>query len=317
MLDVAERRGLDVESLVVESGISPAMLAEGRARVTIEQASEMVLRLWRRTDDELLGLGTQPVPRGTFHMLFFGLLTSPDLATALRRFEKFNRSLPGVPTLVMVHHEGEARLVFDISAVRLPAPSAIDAMLAVTHRFISWAIGRWISLHRVEVPYAAVPGVDDYDFIFGAPMAFEAASPALVFGADVLTAPLARSEDELEAFFRDGPLLVLGRGDYAVSLASQVRRILRGGLDGDWPTVDQVAAQLAMSPQTLRRRLREEGTSAREIREQILRDEAIASLVRGEETIAALARRLGFSEPSAFSRAFSRWTGSAPGSYQP
>lgn len=83
------------------------------------------------------------------------------------------------------------------------------------------------------------------------------------------------------------------------------------------PGIEDIAAELAMSPQTLRRRLRDEGnTSPREIREQILRDAAISSLVRGEETVTALSRRLGFSEPSAFSRAFRRWTGSPPGSYQ-
>jgi AraC-like DNA-binding protein len=43
---------------------------------------------------------------------------------------------------------------------------------------------------------------------------------------------------------------------------------------------------------------------------------AVASLERGGEPIAALAERLGFSEPSAFTRAFRRWTGRAPTSYR-
>ncbi|RZI79505.1 MAG: helix-turn-helix domain-containing protein, partial [Microbacterium sp.] len=41
------------------------------------------------------------------------------------------------------------------------------------------------------------------------------------------------------------------------------------------------------------------------------------ALVRGDETVAQLAERLGFSEPSAFHRAFRRWTGSSPGAYRP
>lgn len=53
-----------------------------------------------------------------------------------------------------------------------------------------------------------------------------------------------------------------------------------------------------------------------QIREELLRDEAIASLVRGEESIEALSNRLGFSEPSAFRRAFRRWTGNPPRAYQ-
>ena len=189
-------------------------------------------------------------------------------------------------------------------------------MLAVTHRFIGWAIGRRIALRGVEVPYPADPGVDDYDLIFGAPVRFSASAPALVFDARLLSAPIARDEEELIAFLADAPAGVLDRRDYAVALSTQVRRIVARGLGGDWPSVDDIAAELAVSPQTLRRKLREEGTSTRDIREGILRDAAITSLVRGDETVAVLSQRLGFSEPSAFSRAFRRWTGSPPGSYQ-
>jgi AraC-like DNA-binding protein len=101
------------------------------------------------------------------------------------------------------------------------------------------------------------------------------------------------------------------------SAAEQVRRILELGLGGDWPSSEQVAARLSVSLQHLRRRLREEGTSFGQIREQILKDAAIASLTRGDEPVSELSARLGFSEPSAFRRAFRRWTGRPPGAYRP
>jgi AraC-like DNA-binding protein len=78
----------------------------------------------------------------------------------------------------------------------------------------------------------------------------------------------------------------------------------------------EIAERLQISPQTLRRKLREEDTSLRQIRERMLRDAAIASLTTGAETVAALSQRLGFSEPSAFIRAFRRWTGTSPGTYR-
>jgi AraC-like DNA-binding protein len=100
------------------------------------------------------------------------------------------------------------------------------------------------------------------------------------------------------------------------SAAEQVRRILELGLGGEWPSSEQVAARLSVSLQHLRRRLREEGTSIGQIREQILKDAAIASLTRGDEPVSELSARLGFSEPSAFRRAFRRWTGRPPGAYR-
>ncbi len=77
-----------------------------------------------------------------------------------------------------------------------------------------------------------------------------------------------------------------------------------------------MAARLGMSAPTLRRRLLHDGMSFRAVREQLLRDEAVASLVSGRESVEQLALRLGFSEASAFHRAFRRWTGNSPGAYR-
>lgn len=315
MAELAERRGWDVAGMLSEVGISPDLLAEGRSRVTTDQAVALVQRLWRDTDDELLGLGVGPVPRGTMRLVCFGLMGAPTLGAAIRRYQSFRRAMPGVPPLTLTETGDEVRLAFSTGAK--PIGLIIDTTLTITHRFLGWAIGGRLRLRRVEVPYAQDPDIDDYDAIFGAPVVFSAAEPALIFDAALLEHPIDRSQDELAAFLRNAPAGVLGPRDYSISSAAQVRRILERGLAGQWPSVDVIAGELAMSPQTLRRKLRDEHTSATEIREQILRDAAISALVRGEETVATLSRRLGFSEPSAFSRAFRRWTGSPPGSYQP
>ncbi|GAB2728659.1 AraC family transcriptional regulator [Nocardia thraciensis] len=315
MVELAQARGWDVDGMLGEAGISSELLAEGRSRVTVEQTVLMVQRLWRTTDDELFGLGLGPMPRGTFRLVCFALVGAADVGAAIRRFVGFQKSLPGFPPLSLTVDGGQARVAFDIGAVRKPVGLIIDTMLTITHRFLGWSVGGRILLRQVEVPYPP-SGLDDYDLIFGTPVVFSAPAPALVFDAAVLDTPLVRDEGDLLDFLRDAPSAVIGRRHYSVAPSAQVRRILERGLRGAWPTVDEVAAELAMSPQTLRRKLREEHTSAREIREQILRDAAVASLVRGDETVTALSRRLGFSEPSAFSRAFRRWTGSPPGSYQ-
>ena len=96
-----------------------------------------------------------------------------------------------------------------------------------------------------------------------------------------------------------------------------MRRILDEGLTGDWPTPDEIASRLSVSVHHLRRLLREEGTTVSDLRGDLMRDTAINSLVIGKESIDELSARLGFSEPSAFRRAFRRWTGMPPGAYRP
>jgi AraC-like DNA-binding protein len=71
-----------------------------------------------------------------------------------------------------------------------------------------------------------------------------------------------------------------------------------------------------LSPQTLRRRLKEENTSYQEIKDHLRRDQAIYYLSRNDYPINEIAHLIGFTEPSTFHRAFKKWTGLTPGAYR-
>ncbi|PXC00870.1 helix-turn-helix transcriptional regulator, partial [Pseudomonas aeruginosa] len=119
----------------------------------------------------------------------------------------------------------------------------------------------------------------------------------------------------LKQFLQHSPADLLARPDGGDSLTSQIRRLL--GRDcRRWPDLDQVARQLHMSSQTLRRHLREEGGSFQQLKDHLRRDLAIYHLGRDELSIQDIAEQLGFSEPSAFHRAFKKWTGLTPGAYR-
>jgi AraC-like DNA-binding protein len=187
----------------------------------------------------------------------------------------------------------------------------------VFHRFSGWLIGEQITLDSVELPGAAPAHAAEYQLIYGVAPVFDAPRAAIAFSSRYLSAPVIRSEGDLMEFLRTSPNDLLFRQDYHPTISSRVRRMIERRKPDEAVTVDDVAKRLLFSGQHLRRLLREEGTSFREIKEEILRDEAIASLVRGGETVEELSERLGFSEPSAFRRAFRRWTGNPPGSYRP
>jgi AraC-like DNA-binding protein len=137
----------------------------------------------------------------------------------------------------------------------------------------------------------------------------------------LLDQPVVQDEAALRAFLRRAPWDVLARMDYGQEVSAQVRRLLNqalgeGAADGGLPGPEQIAARLAISPQTLRRRLAAERTSFQRVRDRLRRDVAVSALARGDTSIEQLSGRLGFSEPSAFHRAFRRWTGTTPRSYQ-
>ncbi len=78
------------------------------------------------------------------------------------------------------------------------------------------------------------------------------------------------------------------------------------------PTLVAVAKHLQMTPRTLQRRLADEGQSFKSLLDDFRYQLALQLLDAGDLTIQEIAHQLGFSETSAFHRAFRRWTGSTP-----
>jgi AraC-like DNA-binding protein len=313
----ATLRGVDLQEWMDHLGMDPVLLFDDRTRITVEQATKVIQEVWRLTGDEMAGLGPAPAPRGTFRMVCLGVISSPDLGEVINRFRDFCRVLPSMPDFSVVSGPTTTRVVYEIDPDHDPDGFLTDVMMSVALRFFSWLAGRRLPVASVELPYPLPEGAEDYDMVWGNHVTFGSPAPAVEFHNEALTLPVVRTEADLNEWLRNAPADVLMLSDYGTTTTDQVRKILERGLRGPWPSPDDVAAKLSMSTQNMRRLLREEGTSVTRIREDLLRDAAVTSLVRGDETVAQLAERLGFSEPSAFHRAFRRWTGSAPGAYRP
>jgi AraC-like DNA-binding protein len=315
-MDLAQSKGLDVRQALRQAGIPPELIGHDAARVTGAQVARVVQALWDASDDELVGVGPSPVPRGTFQMMTLGVIHTRDLRTALRRLIEFVRIGTGLEAAELIDDDRITRLSFDPGG-RIAEQLLLAVIMAAVHRFAGWLIGQQIVLNSVDLPGSAPPHAAEYLLVYGVAAAFEAPTATIAFDSRFLSAPVVRSEDELSAFIRNLPHGLLFRQDYHSSTARRVRNAIECRTAAETVTADDVAKRLHISAQHLRRLLRDEGTSFRHIKEAILRDEAIAALVCGRETIEELSDRLGFSEPSAFRRAFHRWTGSPPGSYRP
>ncbi|MEU5696063.1 AraC family transcriptional regulator [Actinosynnema sp. NPDC020468] len=308
----AVRRGRPTGPLLAAAGIGEALPDDERARVTPSQYTRLIQVLWEELDDEFMGFGPRPSKRGTFPTMCLLAVHCPSLDEALRRGLAFYGLFDVRPTMSLAEHEGTARLSLSTDGVDDPDRFLVESLLVLWHRFSSWLIGRRIPLRAVDLAYPEPPHASEYHLIFGCPLRFGAPRTVLEFDSRFLRMPVVQDEAALKRFLRNSPAELLSRRDYGADTSSHVRRMLGGGVVG----LDAVAGRLGMSPATLRRKLTAEGTSFREVREQLLRDQAVASLVRGGESVEELALRLGFSEASAFHRAFKRWTGSSPGAYR-
>ncbi len=145
---------------------------------------------------------------------------------------------------------------------------------------------------------------------FGAPDA------RMTFRPDTLDAPLNSANTSLRRLLDGYAAAELAQHPEEDTTAKRVRVALREALPGRHPSASEVAGALGMSPRSLRRALQAEGTRFSEVRDATLRSVAEQALGDAARSIGEVAWLLGYSEPSAFHRAFRRWTGATPEVYR-
>ena len=144
------------------------------------------------------------------------------------------------------------------------------------------------------------------------PVEFGAARSALRIPAQLLAAPGRHGHSTYAEFFDARAEEQLAEAAPR-STCDLVRQHLRGELRGGVPRAPTTAAALGMSERTLTRRLAAEHTSYPRLLDEVRCELALGWLRRPEVGLAEISFLLGFSEPSAFHRAFRRWTGRTPG----
>ncbi len=315
----ARRLGFDTDGLLRRARISPTLLASGNARVTQAQYAALMRSLRRVTRDELWGLLERPVRPGVFAHVCRALIHCGTLEAAMTTgLAQYRLHLQGfTPRLRRSPCGRSASLVLIPDAPPTPCQRFAESTF-VFHAYglANWLVARSLPLTGVDLAAPAPPRQTDTERIFNTVVRYGQPRTALHFDAANLHLPVVQDATSLAAFLRDAPrnLIVRYRGDSC--LAQRIRQHLRAHLDDELPSLEQTAQALRLTPQTLRRRLRDEGRGYQSIKDNLRRDAAIGLLERSSLPLQEVALRLGFSEPSAFHRAFKKWTGVAPGEYR-
>lgn len=314
----AAAAGLDTRALLVDAAIQPVLLDEARARVAQDQYVRLTLAAMRACNDEfLLQGGIRRTPVGTFAMMCRGIVHEPTLRRALVHAIRFYNLL--LPDIRLALHVLPGRARFSVTLQdpsRDPPHVVTEVILVLAQRLAGWLIGQHIALTEARFRHARPAHAEEYRRLFHCPLAFGADMDAVYFPAALLDWPVVQTPRSLRLFLRDAPGNLLVIPDNDDSTSARVRAALGRDFTREPADLEHVAAGLGTTPQTLRRRLREEGTSFQEIKDNLRRDEALRLLAKPQLSIMEIAQLTGFSEPSTFHRAFKKWTGLTPGAYR-
>ena len=106
-----------------------------------------------------------------------------------------------------------------------------------------------------------------------------------------------------------------GLPEWQAAVCRQVRDVVAKSFP-DAVSLDAVSRRLNLSSRTVERRLHEEGSSLRAIKDALRRDIALSRLHKSDQPVAQIAAGLGYADTSTFFRACTAWTGFSPTAYR-
>lgn len=319
ILSGVSRAGLTAESLLEHAGIATHLLHDRNARIPVARYAALYRLINESLDDEGFALFSRPLRRGSFEFLCRATLSAGTLEQALERIARFLHVVQDDLEMEL-ETSGHAAVIVISEEQELPVGAAgrvfaYEWLLRMIHGLAAWLVAHPLPLDEVSFPYPPPLHAADYELVFAPRYTFDAPRLEARFPAEWLALPVRRDEAALRLFLADAPasITTLYRRDRA--LAPRVREHLRAALPEHLP-LPAIARRMFLSPRTLHRRLEDEGTSFRAIKDGLRRELAIDWLTKTTRPLSRIGADLGFADAAAFYRAFTAWTGSGPRDYR-
>ncbi|MDN6860482.1 AraC family transcriptional regulator [Pseudomonas sp. CAN2814] len=303
ILQAAQRLGLPVPAELQAASLEP--------RIPLQRQDAFWEAICAASGDPLLGLRLgSALQVGHLDMVGALLMSCEHYGEALEALLEY---YPIIAEGSEFQREQDAilvRLVYRPSYV-VRREERVEAALASLVHLTRWITGDRVKPQRLALSHAARGEPSRYGELLECPVDFACAENALSFAVADLDVPLIQANALMREHLRalaDAQLERLG----AQSLAARVQQLLRQ--NPRWGK-EKLAEQLELSGRHLNRKLADEGTSFKLLREQVLHAMA-EQLLRESPRLSEVAERLGFSDESAFAKAFRRWSGMTPGQFR-
>lgn len=314
LVDFVVSRGHDAEVFCRSAGVGLTALRDPDARVPYAVAESLGMRAAALTADPNIGLHlAQDV--GDTRIYDAGVLlmmASPSLGESLERMERYQRYWGDGERAVLVKTKRGVAVRYDLPLAageyRRQSDECALAEIVIGARALT---GRDVSPCAVRFRHAAPNDTVEHRALFRCPIEFGATHTELELERAVLETPLQHANEAYAAIFREQVERALARLPRQSGMATDVKAAARAALAGGRCSLAATARVLGVSPRTMQRRLRTDGTSFGELIDALRREMATKYLDE-RVPVSEISWLLGYAEPSAFHHAFKRWTGTTP-----
>jgi AraC-like DNA-binding protein len=322
LTDYAEEQGLNAVDILRACDVNCRTLDDLDMRVPVDR----FLRLHELIGDCVgvshlgLELGARMQHRylGAYGFTLLSCCTTRELLREFLRYSVLSNS----SGRVSVENRGEHCVMSWRSFLTTGTDGAIslDELVLASWKTMRQQFGcsngappKWVSFR-----HAAPSDLTPYENLFRCEVRFDADEVALAFSSSDLDEPLPHGNPQVQAVMTSLCHRLRSRlGDpQDPAWLTDCRRVVIDAFRNGDADIANVSEVLGMSPGTLRQKLKQHGLSFRGFTDELRHGLALSYLDDSTLHLADVTHQLGFSEQSAFQRAFKRWTGKTPGEYR-
>lgn len=308
------RNGGDVDSILGNAGIRATDLCDPLREINLKQYCDMFEIAARQTGNPNIGLhfgqGFQPQHLG---MLGYAAISSPTLVAGIRNMESLFPAHQGLSNFGMIREDGILWLFYHVLDPRVQnRRQDAELSLGMFCNIFRTALGpHWHPL-EVRFEHERQEGAEEHELAFGCPVQFGRRTNAIGFRRSDLYTRMPTRDPYLfsivSGYLRSRIERVSDVEDFATIIRDQVKMQLGSAV----PDIDSISRIIGLTSQKLQKQLKQNGLTFKAVVRAAREELALHYLEDVNMPLTEIAFNLGYSELSAFSRAFRNWTGMSP-----
>jgi AraC-like DNA-binding protein len=310
--------GLDADAVLATAGLDLAQLQAGEGFIDASQMRALIEGALAASGHPWLGLefGTM-APAHLHGPLGYAAVASASLRQTLAVLSRYSGLRSSAFRLELESRQRDADLV--VVELLDMGPQArrvmFDALLLMVARMLESISGQSLAAVDYFLPWPRPAWAAQYGACLGGTFHFDAPRLALRIPVALLDAPCLSADPEAFAAACAECERKLAGMDAVATSAERLRARLRRCED-KFPTLALLAAEQALSPRTLMRRLKQEGTCFQDLLDEVRYERARWHLLHTDAPVEVIAERIGLADTSNFGRSFRRWSGMTPSQFR-
>jgi AraC-like DNA-binding protein len=318
LLEAITTAGGNPEEILQGFGLDRSVFAKSEGFIPCSVFAGILREAARLTADDCFGLHfAERFNPKNIGPLVYVALNSPTIGAGIQNVERYLHVYDSSANWSFAADGDRGYVCFVLSGLGIePLRQSNEHGMTIVINTLRMMVGSQWAPQEVHFAHELPEQTSEHHRIFRAPVLFGCETNALVIELSFAERPVPAADQQLYLIMKQYLDQVLSELPGEDSLFAAIRKTIAESMRDGSPELARVAKRLAIGPRTLQRRLKEYGFDFKKLVEDTRQRFAVTYLKDRKNSLTEIAFLLGYSELSAFNRAFKRWTGTTPLEYQ-